>query len=170
MLPVDRERKKDGRRLDRFYVIICINAIQLQVQFISHFLPVSSGFHFRTHTHSIHFSVFSLHNPPPSVTSHQHAPHHGYKAVARQCGAGSHLLRTNLHALPTKYVEKLGKLKYCGFIHTIRPPPDQGGDVWKFLLYRFINVDLYKFHTNKQTFIFIYKIPPYLYITLEILI
>ena len=27
VLSVDRERKKDGRRLDRFYVIICINAM-----------------------------------------------------------------------------------------------------------------------------------------------
>jgi hypothetical protein len=49
VLSVDRKRKKDGRRLDRFYVIICINAMQLRVQFISHFLSVSSGFHFHTH-------------------------------------------------------------------------------------------------------------------------
>ena len=52
VLSVDSERKKDGRMLDRFYVIICINAMQLQVQFISDFLPVSSGFHF--HTHAFH--------------------------------------------------------------------------------------------------------------------
>jgi len=49
VLSIDRERKKDGRRLDRLYVIICITAMQLQVQFISHFHPVSSGFHFHTH-------------------------------------------------------------------------------------------------------------------------
>ena len=34
-----------------------------------------------THTHSVHFAAFSLHNPP-CVTSHQHTPHHGYKAAA----------------------------------------------------------------------------------------
>jgi len=48
MLSVDRERKKDGRRLDRLYVIICISAMQLQVQFISLYHPVLSGFHFHT--------------------------------------------------------------------------------------------------------------------------
>jgi hypothetical protein len=46
---VHRQGREEGRRLDRFYVIICINAMQLQVQFISHFLPLSSGFHFHTH-------------------------------------------------------------------------------------------------------------------------
>jgi len=58
VLSVDRERKKDGRRLDRFYVIICINAMQLQVQFISHFLPVSSGFHLYTQAFRSLFRVF----------------------------------------------------------------------------------------------------------------
>jgi hypothetical protein len=47
VLSVDRELKKDGRRLDRFYVIICIIAMQLQ--FIIHFVPLSSGFHFYKH-------------------------------------------------------------------------------------------------------------------------
>jgi len=84
MLSVDRERKKDGRRLDRFYVIICINAMQLQVQFISHFLPVSSGFHFHTHAFRSLLRVFyalrKVH--VTSVTSHQQWSHHGYNAVA----------------------------------------------------------------------------------------
>jgi hypothetical protein len=61
----------------------------------------SHQFSIFTHTHSVHFSAFSLHNPP-CVTSHQHMPHHGYNAVAGQCGAGSHLLRANRHQLPTK--------------------------------------------------------------------
>ena len=67
VLSVDRERKKDRQRLDRLYVIICINAMQLQVQFISHFHP-SHQVSIFTHTHSIHFSAFSLHNTP--CTSH----------------------------------------------------------------------------------------------------
>jgi len=121
VLSVDRERKKDGRRLDRFYVIICTNAIQLQVHFINHFLPVSSCFHFYTHAFRSLLRVF---NALPtvhatSVTSHQHAPHHGNNAVAGQCGVGSHLLRVGRHSLPTKKVEKVGKVKYCGPMHTL---------------------------------------------------
>jgi hypothetical protein len=104
VLSVDRKWKKDGRMLDRFYVIICMNAMQLQVQFISHFLPISSGFHFHTHSFRSLLRVFITQHTVhiTSVTSHQHAPHHGYNAVARQCGAGSHLLHTNDHVLPTK--------------------------------------------------------------------
>jgi len=34
----------------------------MELQFIIHFLPVSSGFHF-THMHSVHFSAFSMHYP-----------------------------------------------------------------------------------------------------------
>ena len=133
MLSVDRKRKKDGRMLDRFYVIICMNAMQLQVQFISHFLPVSSGFHFHTHAfHSLLRVFITQHTVHiTSMTSHQHAPHHGYNAVARQCGAGSHLLHTNHHALVTKYVEKVERVKYCGPIHTLRSLPDHGADVCK---------------------------------------
>jgi len=41
VLSVDRERKKDGRKLDRFYAIIYIIAMQLELLFIIHFLPVS---------------------------------------------------------------------------------------------------------------------------------
>jgi hypothetical protein len=47
VLSVDRERKKDGRRLNRFYVIIF--KIAMQFPFIIYFLPVSSGFHFYKH-------------------------------------------------------------------------------------------------------------------------
>jgi hypothetical protein len=104
VLFVGRERKKDGRTLDRFYVIICINAMQLQVQFISHFLPVSSVCHFYTHAFRSLLRVF-IAQPAvrvTSVTSHQHAPHHGYNAVAGQCGAGTHLLLTLQHPLPKK--------------------------------------------------------------------
>ena len=56
---VPRQRTEEGRTsLDRFYVIICMNAIQLQVQFINHFLPVSSSFHFHTHAFRTLFRVF----------------------------------------------------------------------------------------------------------------
>ena len=69
MLSVDRVRKEDGRRLDRFYVIICINAMQLQVQFISHFFPASSGFHFHTHAFRSLLRVFIAQPTVRDVTS-----------------------------------------------------------------------------------------------------
>jgi hypothetical protein len=105
VLSLDSVRKEDGRKFDRFYVIVCTNAMQLQVQFTTYFLPVSSGFHFHTHAFRSLLRVFcalrTVHITP--VMSHQHTPHHGYyNAVARECGAGSHLLRTNRHSLPTK--------------------------------------------------------------------
>jgi hypothetical protein len=80
VLSVDRERKKDGRRLDRFYFFICINAMYLQVHFICHFLPVSSGFHFHTRAFRSLLRVFIAQPTVRDVT--QHTPHHGYNAVA----------------------------------------------------------------------------------------
>jgi len=121
VLSVDSVRKEDGRRLDRFYVIICANAMQLQVQFIIYFLPVSSGFHFHTHAFRSLLRVFyalrTVEVMP--VTSQQQAPHRGYNAVAGQCGAGSHLQHARRHSLPTKLFENVGKLKYCGSVHTL---------------------------------------------------
>ena len=84
MLSLDSVRKKDGRRIDRFYVIICMNATQLQVQFIIHFLALSSGFHFHTHAFRSLLRVFceiTTVNVTP-VTSLQYAPHHGYDTAA----------------------------------------------------------------------------------------
>jgi hypothetical protein len=96
--------RKDGRMLDSFYVIICTNAMHLQVQFIIYSLPVLSGFHFHTHAFRSLLRAFyalrTVHVTP--VTSHQLAPHHGYNALAGECGASSHLLRTNRHSSPTK--------------------------------------------------------------------
>jgi hypothetical protein len=96
----------ERQRLDRLDV-----AMQLQLQFIIYFLPVSSGFHFHTHAFRSFFRVFyalrTVHITP--VTSHKHAPQHGYNAVAGQCGAGSHLPRKNRHPLLTKSAENLGK-------------------------------------------------------------
>jgi hypothetical protein len=103
VLSVARKRK-DGQMLGKFYVTICMNAMQLQVQFITHFLPLTSGFHFHTHAFRSLLRIF-ITQPTvhiTSVTSHKHTPQHGYNAVARQCGAGSYLLHTNHHALPTK--------------------------------------------------------------------
>jgi hypothetical protein len=102
---VCRQGTEEGwTKVRELLCIICINAIQLQVQFINHFLPVLSGFHFYAHALCSLLHVF-IAQPTvhvTSVTSHQHAPHHGYNAVAGQCGAGSHLVRTNQYPLPTK--------------------------------------------------------------------
>jgi hypothetical protein len=122
--------------------------MKLQVQFISHFLPVSSGFHFHPQAFC---SLLRLFIAQPTVNDIR--PARGYNAVAVQCGAGSHLLCTNRHPLTTKYVEKVGKVKYCGPIHTLRSLPDHGGDVAKLGLYRFRNVDLYKVQTNIHLYI-----------------
>jgi hypothetical protein len=130
VLSLDSVRKEDGRLFDRFYVIICTNAMKLQVQLIIYFLPVSSGFHFYTHAFRslirVFYALCTAHITP--VTSHQYAPHHGYNAVAGLCGAGSHPLRRNRRPFQTKK-EKVEKVKYCGFIHALRSLPDEGGDV-----------------------------------------
>jgi hypothetical protein len=85
--------------------------MQLQLQFIIYFLPVSSGFHFHTHAFRSLFRVFYalriVHITP--VASHEHTLQHGCNAIAGQCGTGSHLLRKNWHPFPTKSVEKVGK-------------------------------------------------------------
>jgi hypothetical protein len=64
VLFVDREPKENGQSLDRFYVIICTIAMQLKVQFINHFHPVSSGFHFHTH-------AFTFTSPRFHCTTHR---------------------------------------------------------------------------------------------------
>ena len=76
---VPRQPTEGGRTKVRFFIIICINATQLQVQFIIHFLPVSSGFHSYTHAFRSLLRVFYALRTVPvtSVMSHQHAPHHG---------------------------------------------------------------------------------------------
>ena len=107
-----------------------------------------------THMHSVHFSAFSVHYAQCTSRPWRHT-NTGYNAVTRDSGAGRLLPHTNRHSLPTKYVEKVGKLKFCGSIHTLRPPPDQRGDVSKFGSYRFRNVDLCKFHTNKHSSLYI---------------
>ena len=128
MLSVDRERKKDGRRLDMFYVIICaIQCNSLVTSFPSHQVFIF------THTHSVHFSAFSLHNPP-CVTSHQHTPRHGYNAVAVKRGsvapAGIYCAQIGTRSRQNR-PKRWEKVKYCGPVHTLRFLPDHGGDVCK---------------------------------------
>jgi hypothetical protein len=92
----------------------------------------------------VFYALRTVHITP--VTSHQHAPQHGYKAVAGQCSTGSYLLRRNLHPVPTKSVEKLERwnMPYGLFQTTGEMCAKFGSD-------RFRNVDLYKVQTNIQT-------------------
>jgi len=121
--------------LDRFHVIICITAMQLQLQIIAHFLPVSSGFHFYTHAiHSLLHVFYAL----PTVHCRLLKSHvrdvtltrAAMKDItlSRMTCAGSHLLTRIQHSPQTEGVEKI---KYCGSTHTLRSLPDQGEDVCK---------------------------------------
>ena len=125
---VRRQGTEEGRtRLDRFNVIICINSKKLQVQFICHFLPVSSGFHFHAQAFCSLFRVFIA---QPTVNDVR--PARGYNAVAVQCDARSHLLRTNRHPLPTKYVEGgKGEILWAHTYPTVSSRPrGRCGKVW----------------------------------------
>jgi hypothetical protein len=120
--------------------------------------PSHLSFHFQKHAFRSLLRVFyalrTVH--VKAVTSHQHAPHYGYNAVVGECGAGCHLLRTNRHSLPKNRSKMWGKLKYCGSILPCNFLQTKGEMCTKFGSDRFRNVDLYKFHTNKQTNIHLY--------------
>ena len=62
VLSLDSIRKEDGRMLDRFYVIICINVMQCNYKCNSLFTSFPSHqVSIFTHMHSVHFSAFSMH-------------------------------------------------------------------------------------------------------------
>ena len=110
-----------------------------------------------THTHSVHFSAFSLHNPP-CVTSHQHTPHHGYNAVAGKRGsvAPAAIYCTQIGTCSRQNRSKRWEswnivgpyIPYGLFQTTGEMCAKSGSD-------RFRNVDLCQVQTNIQTLIFI---------------
>ena len=152
MLSLDSVGKKDGRRLDRFHVIICIIATQLQLQFIIHFLPVSSGFRFHTHAFR---SVLRVLYASPTVqytpsrnaqlsSANLHArdvtrtrPAITDMGVSRKSLRPAAIFCAECGTRSREEAEKVGKVQHCGSIHTLRPPADQGGDVcevwWRLL-------------------------------------
>jgi len=76
VLSLDSVRKKDGRRLDRFHVIICN---LLFTSFLSNQVSIF------TNMHSVHFSALSMHYPQCKtlpVRTRKCLLHHGYNAVA----------------------------------------------------------------------------------------
>ena len=96
VLSLDSVRKKDGRGLDRFHVIICIIAMQLQLQFIIHFLPVSLGFHIYTYTfRSLLRVVYAL----PTVQDKCRLLNNGYNAVADDSWRNCRLLHHGYNAV-----------------------------------------------------------------------
>jgi hypothetical protein len=135
----------------------------LVISFPSHQVPIS------THTLFIHFSAFSLHNPPLSVTSNQHARHHEYYEVAGQCGDSSHYctrICTHSRENSSKRWERwnvVGPYISYGLFQTTGKTCAEfwvpiGAEMWICIRYKLTCI-----HTYIQTFIFIYKI--YLLIT-----
>jgi hypothetical protein len=156
-MSVDREQKKDGSRLDRFNVIIWIIAMQLQLQFIIHFLPVSSGFHFYTHAFRSLLHVFYA---LPTVTCHLLQRH--VCDITLTCAAItditlSWMTCTCSHLLPgfstcpqqnrSKRSNIVGPYIPYGLFQTKGEMRAKFGSDW------FRNVNLYKVQTNFQLYI-----------------
>jgi hypothetical protein len=154
-------RKKNGRRIDRFYVMICMNATQLQGQFIMHVLPVSSGVHFHTHAFRSLLRVFcaltTVHVTP--VTSHQYAPHHGYDAAtgdwrrqsstAHESALASHKIGRKDGKVEILWARTHHRISSRQRGRCVQSLAQIGSEIW---------ICISSIQTNKQTFIFIYKI------------
>jgi len=175
VLSLDSVGKKDGRRLDRLHVIICIIAMQLQLQCIIHFLPVSSGFHIYTHAfRSLLRVLYELPTVQDTSTRKCRLLHHGYNAIAddswRKCHllhheyntvaddswAGSHLVPRILHWPLTEKVEK-GQILWVHIYPTTSSRP-RGRCVQSLVQ---IGSEMWICISSKQTnkhFIFTYKI------------
>jgi hypothetical protein len=98
VLCLDSVRRKEGRSLDRFHVIICI--ISMQLQFIIHFLRVSSGFHIYTHAfRSLLRFVYTLPTVQDTSTCKCRLLHHGYNAVADDFWRKCRLLHNGYNAV-----------------------------------------------------------------------
>jgi len=86
---------------------------------------------------------------------------HGYNAVAMTLGPAAMLCPGFCTG---SWQKRSKRVKYCGSIRTLRPPPDEGETCAKFDSDRFRNVDLYKVQTktNKKPF-FLYILYIYIY-------
>jgi len=56
---------------------------------------------------------------------------HGYNTVAMTLGPAAMLCSGFCTGSWQKMWKRSKRVKYCWFIHTVRPPPDEGGDVCK---------------------------------------
>jgi hypothetical protein len=154
VLSLDSVRKEDGRKLDRFFVIICINAVQLQVQFIIHFLPVPSGFHFHTHAFRSLLHVFyalrTVH--VTSVTSHQYGIEHSSGELWHKQPSSAH----ESAITPDKIHQKCRKVEIL-WVHTYPTTSSRprGRRVQSLVQ---ISSEMWICISSIQTFIFICKI------------
>jgi hypothetical protein len=140
--------------------------MQLQLQFVIHFLPVSSGFHIYTHAfRSLLRVVYALPTVQDKCRLQHHGLlaqmsddswrkcrllHHGYNAAAMTLGPAAILCPGFRTSSWQKRSKRSKGVKYCGCIHTLRSPPNQGGDVCKVWL-RSVQKCGFVQGTNKQT-------------------
>jgi len=152
VLSLDSMRKEDGRKLDRIFIIICINAMQLQVKFIIHFLPVSSGFPFHTHALRSFLRVF---NALRTVHVRDVTP----TRDITQCRGTLALAAIFRVQIGTRFRQNTSKRWESWNIVGPYIPYDllqtKGETCAKFGLDQFRNVDFYKFHTNKHSSLYI---------------
>jgi len=117
-------------------------AIAIKLQFIIHFLPVSSGFHMDTRTfRSLLRVVYSrrLRYEGAIVVCYitddswrkSRLLDHEYNAIAMTRGAAAMLCPGFCTGSWQKRPKRSKRVKYCGSIHILRLPPEEGGDVCK---------------------------------------
>jgi len=120
----------------------------LSTSFPSHQVSIS------THMHSVHFSSFSMHYAQCTSRPWRRT-NTGCNAVAGDSCAGGHLRSTNLHSLPTKRSKMWESWNIVGPYIPYDLLQTKGETCEKFGSDRFRNVDLYKFHTNKHSSLYV---------------
>ena len=134
-----------GRRLDRLYVIICIIAVQLQLQFIIHFL--SHQVSIFTHMHSVHVSALSVHYPQCKTLQHSSVVCYITDITLSRMTFGRQPYCSQDSALAPERKGRKGS-NIVGLYTHYDLLQTKGQMCAKFGSDRFINVNLYKFHTN----------------------
>ena len=124
------------------------------MQFISHFLPVSLGFHFHTHAFRSLLRVFIAQPTVLDVT-----PAHAASRIKRSSGVVWRRQPSTAHEsapAPDKIGRKGGKgeILWAHTYPTVSSRP-RGGLCAKFGSDWFRNVDLYKVQTNKHSSLYI---------------
>jgi hypothetical protein len=93
------------------------------------------------------------------MTSQEHASEFTDIGLSRKTVAPAAIFRLRFCSGPyRKWAQNFEEVRNVGSIDSLRSPRDQGATCAKSGSDLFRNVDLYKFHTNKQIFIFINKV------------
>jgi len=150
---------KDGRRLDKNHVIVCIIATQLQ--FIIHFPPVSSGFRFHTH---IFRSLLRVLYASPTVqdtpsrnsqlwsanaTSHEHAQESWIRGCGRSVGPAAIFYAECVTRSLQKRPKRSERWNIVGPYIPYDLLQTKGETSAKFSGDRFRNVDFYRVQTQE---------------------